>query len=71
MEVRVTIGVQDPERVDADAVAASLPRGQATVTAVKGGLNVSHEDGTTSIVATAAVAAYIPDPKGRWRLAGS
>lgn len=70
MEVRVTIGVQKPDRVDTDAVAASLPRGQASVSVVKGGLNVPHEDGSVSVVATAAVAAYVDIPEGRWKLVG-
>src|SRR5215207_7538544 len=40
MQVEVTIGVQKPEAVDANAVKASLPRGQVTVKVVKGGLDV-------------------------------
>ncbi len=31
MQVEVTIGVQQPEKVDAAVVKASLPRGQVTV----------------------------------------
>lgn len=34
MEVVVTVGVQKPELVDTHAVAATLPRGNASVTAV-------------------------------------
>ncbi|MEM9211459.1 MAG: Lin0512 family protein [Pseudomonadota bacterium] len=61
MEVRVTIGVQRPELVDTDAVAATLPRGQATVSAVFGGQNVEDpENGTTHVIATAAIEAYYP-----------
>ena len=44
MVVKVTIGVQDPEKVDRAAVAATLPRGKAQVTAVKGGQNVIDPD---------------------------
>ena len=69
MEVRVTIGVQHPEKVDTDAVAATLPRGQAIVTARKGGLNVDHPTlGQTNIVATAAVEAWVPIKPGQFRL---
>lgn len=69
MEVRVTIGVQHPEQVDTDAVAASLPRGSATVTARKGGLNVDHPSlGQTNVIATAAVEAWVPIPPERYRL---
>lgn len=61
MQVRVTIGVAQPDLVDCDAVAASLPRGQATVTAVLGGMNVVDADnGTTSVVASAAIEAFYP-----------
>lgn len=69
MEVRVTIGVQHPEKVDIEAVAATLPRGQAIVKARKGGLNVEHPTlGQTNIVATAAVEAWVPIAPGQFRL---
>lgn len=57
MQVEVTIGVQKPERVDAAAIKASLPRGQATVNVVKGGLDVPAE-GThdLAVIASAAIA---------------
>jgi len=57
--VEVTIGVQDPGAVDAEVVAAVLPHGQASVTVVKGGLNVPYpEQGYSTIIASAAVAAF-------------
>ena len=57
MHVEVTVGVQRPDRVDAAAVKASLPRGTVTVKAVKGGLDVPAEGGHDAIViATAAIA---------------
>ena len=63
MQVEVTIGVQQPEAVDADAVKASLPRGQVTVNVVKGGLDVPGEDGHDAIViASAAIAARFDLP---------
>lgn len=69
MRVQVTIGVQHPERVDAAVVVAELPRGRAEVTVVHGGLNVHDpEQGTTHVVATAAVAAFLPIEQGSWRL---
>jgi uncharacterized protein (TIGR02058 family) len=56
MQVVVTIGVQDPDSVDLEAVRRTLPRGTAEVTAVKGGLNVATPDhGEPHIVATAAI----------------
>ena len=60
MRVKVTIGVQQPSQVDTSMVAQKLPRGKAEVTAVKGGLNVvDAENNTCSVVATAAVEAYL------------
>jgi uncharacterized protein (TIGR02058 family) len=60
LKVEVTIGVQQPDRVDAAAVKASLPRGTVTVKVVKGGLDVPGEGGHDEIViATAAIAARL------------
>ena len=56
MQVEVTIGVQQPDRVELTAVKSALPHGQVTVKAVKGGLDVADDDGRdTSVIATAAV----------------
>jgi len=67
MQVKVTIGVQHPDRVDIAMVAQKLPRGKAEVTAVKGGLNViDTENNTCSVVATAAVEAYLNINPSDW-----
>jgi uncharacterized protein (TIGR02058 family) len=56
MQVEVTIGVQRPDRVDAEAVKTALPHGQVTVKLVKGGLDVPDEAvGDIAIIASAAV----------------
>jgi len=56
MQVEVTIGVQQPDRVDAEAVKTALPHGQVTVKLVKGGLDVPDEAaGDVAIIASAAV----------------
>lgn len=69
MRVQVTIGVQEPDKVDLAVVAAELPRGRAEVTAVHGGLNVNDgEQETTHVIATAAVEAYLPIEAADWRL---
>lgn len=61
MQVQVTVGVADPSAVDVTALKAGLPRGTVSVTAVEGGLNVTNPDtGEVSIVATAAVEAFLP-----------
>jgi uncharacterized protein (TIGR02058 family) len=57
MQVDVTIGVQQPEKVDPAAVTAALPHGQITVKVVKGGLDVPDEEGgAVAVIASAAVA---------------
>ena len=57
MQVEVTIGVQEPAKVDAAAVKASLPHGQVQVRVVKGGLNVPEGDGhDMAVIASAAIA---------------
>jgi uncharacterized protein (TIGR02058 family) len=38
LDVEVTIGVQRPEQVDVEAIKKSLPVGNVTVRAIKGGL---------------------------------
>jgi uncharacterized protein (TIGR02058 family) len=69
MRVQVTIGVQEPDKVDIARVCAELPRGRAEVTAVHGGLNVNDaEQDSINVVATAAVEAFLPIDQGRWRL---
>lgn len=56
MQVEVTVGVQRPDKVDAAAVKASLPRGQVTVKVVKGGLDVADDDrDDTAVIASAAI----------------
>ena len=68
MRVQVTVGVQDPDAVDLDVLVSKLPRGRAEVKASKGGLNVVNPDtGTTIVVASAAVEAFLPRQTG-WSL---
>jgi uncharacterized protein (TIGR02058 family) len=60
MQVAVTIGAQQPARVDLAAVKSALPHGEVRVKAVKGGLDVPDDDGRdTAIIATAAVTVRI------------
>lgn len=60
LEVEVTVGVQQPEQVDLQAVKNSLPVGSVTVRAVKGGLDVADsENNDTAVIASAAIAVRI------------
>ena len=67
MDVRVTIAVQQPKKVNISVVAAKLPRGNPTVQVVKGGLDVVdgvHD--TKSVIATAAVEACLDIDETQW-----
>lgn len=68
MRVQVTVGVQAPEELDLEALRATLPRGQAEVTAVFGGLNVPSGE-ETIVIAQASVEAFLPKQTG-WVLKG-
>jgi len=63
MRVEVTIGVQQPDRVDAERVRASLPHGIVTVQVVKGGLDVPDDEGADqAVIASAAIAVSLDLP---------
>jgi uncharacterized protein (TIGR02058 family) len=63
MFVDVTIGVQQPDKVDIEKVRSSLPHGVVTVKAVKGGLDVPDPDGNdVAVIASAAVAVRLELP---------
>jgi uncharacterized protein (TIGR02058 family) len=63
MQVEVTVGVQRPDRVQAEAVKAALPHGQVTVNIVKGGLDVPGEGGgDIAVIASAAVTVRLDLP---------
>jgi uncharacterized protein (TIGR02058 family) len=69
MLVVVTVGVQEPDKLDKSALQAGLPRGRASVRAVKGGQNVTDPgNGETLVIATAAVEAFLPEQAGKWQM---
>ena len=56
MFVNVTIGVQQPDKVDAEKVRTSLPHGIVMVKVVKGGLDIADpENNDPAVIASAAV----------------
>ena len=60
LDVEVTIGVQRPEKVDIEKIRQSLPLGNVTVKAVKGGLDVANpENNDSATIASAAIAVRI------------
>ncbi len=63
MQVVVTVGVQEPGKVDTEAVKATLSMGQVLVKAVKGGLDVTDpEADDLAVIATAAVEVMVEMP---------
>jgi uncharacterized protein (TIGR02058 family) len=63
IDVDVTIGVQQPDRVDLDKVKQSLPVGNVTVKAVRGGLDIADaENDDIAVIASAAIAVRIDTP---------
>ena len=66
IQVEVTIGMQQPEKVDAERVKASLPHGEVTVKVVKGGLDVPDEASRdVAVIASAAVAVRMELPQAK------
>jgi uncharacterized protein (TIGR02058 family) len=62
-QVEVTIGVQQPNKVNAERVKASLPLGKVKVNVVKGGLDLPAADGhDLAVVASAAIAVRFEAP---------
>jgi len=67
MQIEVTIGVQQPARVDVSAIALEVPFGRVSVNTELGGLNVVDPDaGTTTVIAAAAVAVRLELPDGQF-----
>ena len=60
MQVKVTIGVQQPDAVDTTAVRAAFPHGQVTVNCIAGGLDVADDErDDIAVIASAAVEVYV------------
>jgi len=69
MRVTITIGVQRPDAVNRDRVASQVPYGEVEVQVRLGGLDVPDADsGAPTVIATAAVAASVDLPDGRFTL---
>ena len=55
MQVTVEIGVQQPDKVDTDALRDIFPYGQLTFSVVEGGLDVPRTDGLPTVIANVAL----------------
>ncbi len=63
IQIDITIGVQEPDAVDTEAVKAVLSGGQVSVKAVKGGLDVRDRAvDDRAVIATAAVEVMVELP---------
>ncbi len=69
MQVEITIGVQKPDQINKEAVAKQIPYGSVVVNAEVGGLNVEDkENETVTVIASAAIAAKVELPEGKFVL---
>jgi uncharacterized protein (TIGR02058 family) len=55
MQITAEIGVQQPDRVDAEALKAVFPYGQVTIKVVHGGLDIPRATGNPTVIANAAI----------------
>jgi len=69
MQITVTVGVQQPNSVNTDAVAQQIPFGTVDVKVEQGGLNVvDPEQQTVTVIAAAPIPARLDLPDGRFTL---
>lgn len=63
VQITITVGVQDPGTIDAEAVKATLPGGRVSVNSVKGGLDIPDPGADDlAVIATAAVEVFVDLP---------
>ncbi|MCG3268702.1 Lin0512 family protein [Yoonia sp. I 8.24] len=55
MLIDVQIAVQEPHRVDTDALLDIFPYGQPTINVSKGGLDIARPDGKPTVIANVAI----------------
>lgn len=67
VQVKVTLGVQRPQDVETATLADKFPFGRVMIEAVPGGMDLTHPDGDTQVVASAAIEVFLPEQTG-WRL---
>ena len=61
MQIELTLAAQDPNQIDVQAVAGTLPYGTVTAKAVKGGLNVPDPvHGDVAVIVNAGVLVRLP-----------
>ncbi|MEM7044343.1 MAG: Lin0512 family protein [Pseudomonadota bacterium] len=65
MQIEVHIGAGDPDQIDKQAVAATLPYGEVTVTTTHGGMDIPKDDGVDrTVLVNAAVVVSLNLPAG-------
>lgn len=61
MEIDLTLAAQEPDKIDLQAVVATLPYGKVKPIAVKGGLNVpDNATGGVTVIVNAGVLVRLP-----------
>lgn len=61
MRIELNLAAREPEKIDLDAVAQTLPLGHVTPRGIKGGLNVFDEvTGRTTVIVNAGIIVRLP-----------
>lgn len=61
MRIELILTAQEPDKIDTDAVAATLPYGEVTTKAIKGGLNVPDDaTGGVTVIVNAGILVRLP-----------
>ena len=69
MQITVSVGVQQPAKIDTETVKKELPFGTVVVKPELGGLNLTDtENATVSVIATAGISVYLDLPESKFVL---
>lgn len=61
MQIELTLAAHEPDKIDTEAVAETLPYGNVTAIAVKGGLNVPDDaTGAVTVIVNAGILVRLP-----------
>lgn len=60
MQIELNLAAQEPDKIDLAAVAATLPYGEVTPKASKGGLDVVDDTGQKCVIVNAAIIVRLP-----------
>ena len=69
MQITVSVGVQQPDKVDSESLRQEIPFGTVKVIPELGGLNLDDkENGTVTVIASVGIAVYLDLPDAKFTL---